>query len=175
MRIPGRSRTGVLALAGVLAATGCTGGPATRSAQPPQPSQPPRPAQAAPASCDGAVQRGALPTWARSGFTPADVPTDHVVGARGDIVGVVFGNPLHAPATAQGRSNKILWVARPEGPRNTDLTIEARLQGTGDAVTRTVRGGPGPSVVDVPRPGCWTFRLSWDGHVDEVAVPYQAS
>jgi hypothetical protein len=32
-----------------------------------------------------------------------------------------------------------------------------------------------PSIVNVPRPGCWQFALSWGGHVDRIDLPYLAS
>jgi hypothetical protein len=43
--------------------------------------------------------------------------------------------------------------------------------------TRTavsVPGGPGPSIIDLPAPGCWTLHLSWSGHTDKLKLHYVA-
>jgi len=79
------------------------------------------------------------------------------------IVAILFGDPLSAPP-ALDRNNKILWVAkRIDGA--TDLRITAqRMDGSvalGQAVERTVAGGPGPSIVDLPVAGCWRLALAW--------------
>ena len=122
-------------------------------------------------SCATSVTTGPLPEWAQGGFTPPDQAIAHVSGSRGDIVGVFFGD-LHAPP-ATDPANKILWVARVAGGGgDPDLKIHATLNGSSVAVDRVVTGGPGPSIVDVPQPGCWTFTLSWSGHQEAVAVPY---
>lgn len=122
-------------------------------------------------SCLSSVKTTPLPVWARAGFTPPDQAIAHVTGSRGDIVGVLFVD-LHAPAVA-GQGNKILWVARVAGgPGDPDLKIHATLNGSNVAVDRVVTGGPGPSLVDVPQAGCWTFTLSWSGYREQVAVPY---
>ena len=128
------------------------------------------PSQAA-LSCTSAVKTAPLPEWAQGGFTPPDQAIAHVTGSRGDIVGVLFGG-LHAPS-ATDPANKILWVTRVAGGGgDPDLKIHATLNGSSTAVDRVVEGGPGPSIVDVPQPGCWTFTLSWSGHEEAVAVPY---
>ena len=109
--------------------------------------------------------------WARGGFTPPDQSVAHVTGSNGDIVGVLFV-ALHAPPLAD-QANKILWVAGvTRGSGNPDLKIHATLNGSSMAVDRVVTGGPGPSTIDVPLAGCWTFTLSWSGHEEEVAVPF---
>jgi len=122
-------------------------------------------------SCLNAVTTSPLPVWARTGFTPPDQAIAHVTGSQGNIVGVLFGD-LHAPPAA-GQGNKILWVARVAGGSgDPDLKIHATLNGSDLAVDRVVTGGPGPSGVDVPQAGCWTFTLTWSGHQEEVALPY---
>jgi hypothetical protein len=97
------------------------------------------------------------------------------------MVGVLFGYPLSQPP-ADGRNNKILWVAGPASPRprdpsaapgHDDLVIEARLDGTGEPVQRRISGGPGPSIVDLPKPGCWRLTLSWAGRTDEMDLEYR--
>lgn len=121
-------------------------------------------------SCADAVVEGPLPEWARTGFTPPDQSVPHVVGDRGDIVGVLFGAPLQAPPGVE-RGNKILWVGRllDDGPQ--DLLVQGTSD-TGASMEDTVPGGPGPSIIDVPSPGCWTFSLTWGSHGDVVHVPY---
>ncbi len=122
-------------------------------------------------SCANAVTTSPLPVWARTGFTPPDQAIAHVTGSQGNIVGVLFGG-LHAPPAA-GEGNKILWVARVAGGSgDPDLKIHATLNGSDIAVDRVVTGGPGPSLIDVPQAGCWTFTLSWSGHQEQVALPY---
>ncbi|MFI6855105.1 hypothetical protein [Streptomyces sp. NPDC050416] len=128
-------------------------------------------------SCRPAVKQGSLPSWARKGF-PRDVAQRHIIGDKGEIAAVLFGYPYHAPA-AKGRDNKILWVAKDAegaadmGPDDR-LTIKASLAGTNEVVTRSVTGGPGPSLIDMPKPGCWKFSLSWAGHSDNLDVEYLA-
>jgi hypothetical protein len=117
------------------------------------------------------VKTTPLPVWARTGFTPPDQAIAHATGSQGNIVGVLFGD-LHAPPAA-GQGNKILWVARVAGSSgDPDLKIHATLNGSHLAVDRLVTGGPGPSGVDVPQAGCWTFTLTWSGHQEELALPY---
>ncbi len=158
-----RRMAAVAAVAVALAVAGCTG-----EQQPP-----PRPgtsSTAAPASCTGSVTTGPLPEWARAGFTPPDQPAPYVLGANGDILGVLFGLPLTAPPRPD-LSNKILWVSRVDVTSGS-LKIRARLAGSGLSVEREVEGGPGPSIIDMPRAGCWSFSLSWSGHHDRLSVRY---
>src|SRR4051794_28352206 len=132
-------------------------------------------------SCTAAIEMGPLPAWARVGFDPPGQEVRQVHGSRGQILGVVFADPLRAPAKS-GYGNKIMWLVAPSSPTATlaepgtsgDLRIDASLIGSGVAVRRIVRGGPGPSLVDVPRAGCWRFDLSWDGHQDSVVLPYSS-
>ena len=122
------------------------------------------------ASCASSVVDGPLPEWARTGFTPPDQSIAHVLGARGDIVAVLFGAPLQAPPGTQ-RGNKILWVGRVLDDGSPDLVIHGTSD-TGATLDESVPGGPGPSIIDVPSPGCWTFALSWGSHSDVIRVPY---
>ncbi len=160
-----RLMPGLAAAATACVLAACTGqsGSATSSPATRPPSEP--------AACAGAVTTGELPAWARAGFDPSTPSVPHVSGADGNIVGVVFGQPLSAPAPP-GRANKILWVSRLPVAAGSTLTIHATLGGTGLSVDREVAGGPGPSLVDVPQAGCWTFDLAWSGHVDHLSVPY---
>jgi len=164
--VSGRTTAGVLGVAIVVAATAC-------STTPPPPTSAPSAAAAAGGvpqlGCAADVAPAPLPGWARSGFSPPDQPVPFVLGERGTILGVLFGQPLSAPA-APDRGNKILWVTRdphPPGP----LTITAALDGA--VATLEVPEGPGPSLVDLPTPGCWRLTLAWPDHTDGVAIAYR--
>jgi hypothetical protein len=134
------------------------------------------PVTSAPAApCRSAVQTGVLPVWARSGFSDAQPRAPHVLGRAGDIVAILFAQPLRAPQPA-GRTNKILWVSRLPFALDANLRISAqRMIGTrraGSPVVRTIRGGPGPSIVDMPRPGCWRLTMRWSRHADSLDLEY---
>jgi len=122
--------------------------------------------------CGSVVQTGPLPEWARAGFSGDGAGVPHVLGREGDILGVLFGGTLSSPP-APDRSNKILWVSRLPVTAGGSLEITAQLDGTTETVTRTIPGGPGPSGVDLPRPGCWHFTLAWSGHTDAMDLTYQ--
>ena len=175
-----------LAAAALLAA-GCTG-----NGQPPARPQPPAAgasaaqANAAPAStaqagvvasngCAGQPPVSPLPAWARSGFSPADAAMPHVMGEAGTIVAILWAarDALHSPPL-HDRSNKILWVSRVRLAAPDPLIIRAALAGSTRTATMSVPGGPGPSIIDLPAPGCWTFHLSWSGHTDELKLRYVA-
>jgi hypothetical protein len=103
----------------------------------------------------------------------------HVLGAHGDIVAVLWAShdPLVVPAPA-GRTNKILWVSKlpATGGSNLEITARRLIGGTavGSVQQRTVTGGPGPSIIDMPTAGCWQFTLRWSGHTDTVDLSYAA-
>jgi hypothetical protein len=133
------------------------------------------PPAAAAAPCSPRLQTGVLPVWARTGFSDPKPRIAHVPGASGRIVAILFGYPLHAPP-ARNRNNKILWAARLPTDPGSDLRIRAqRMVGSravGAAVARRVRGGPGPSIVDLPSAGCWRLTLRWSGRVDSLDLAY---
>lgn len=121
---------------------------------------------AASSACAGNISTATLPTWARGGFSPAGLHTPHVLGTKGEIVGILFGElRAHQP---QGTNNKILWVAK-DG--YGALHIGAQLEGSGTTATRTVNLGP--AIVDLPAAGCWQMTLTWPGHSDTIALQYQ--
>lgn len=120
--------------------------------------------------CPDRLSSAPLPTWARTGFRPPELPMPHVLGDQGDIAAVVFGDPLLSPPGKE-YNNKILWVSRVPQDRDP-LKIEARLDGSGEPVLREVPGGPGPSIIDLPKSGCWHLTLRWSGHVDTLALRY---
>jgi hypothetical protein len=112
-----------------------------------------------------------IPKWARAGFSKAEPRMPYVLGARGDIVALLFGNPLAAPPR-RDLSNKILWVSRVALIPGDQLIIEARLDGLRTTVRRTVLGGPGPSYLDLPQAGCWHLTLTWSQHTDTLDLRY---
>ena len=122
--------------------------------------------------CLGQPPVSPLPVWARSGFTPPDQAMPHVMGAAGNIVAILWAprDALHAPPL-QDRTNKILWVSRIPLAA-PDLVIKATLAGSTRTATVSVPGGPGPSTINLPAPGCWTLHLSWSGHTDELRLRY---
>lgn len=126
-------------------------------------------------ACGSRVAFGALPEWARSGFS-GSTRMPHVVGRDGRIAALVFGYPLYTPPLP-ARRNKILWVARRAPASAGALWIHAqRMAGSrlvGAPVTRVVRGGPGPSIVDLPDAGCWRLTVSWSGGRDTLDLRYR--
>jgi hypothetical protein len=52
------------------------------------------------------------------------------------------------------------------------LQIEATLAGTTTPVRRQVREGAGPSLVQLPKPGCWRLLLTWSGHEDRMTLQF---
>jgi len=120
-------------------------------------------------ACRTDVTPRPLPRWARTGFSPPAQRVPYVLGDAGDIVAILWAD--HAPLTAPprpDRNNKILWVS----PYGGTLRIEATRTGSDRTVVRTVDGGPGPSVIDLPSPGCWSLDLRWGGHRDHLRLGY---
>jgi hypothetical protein len=153
-----------------LLASGCT---AADTASAPPNAAASSPVASSPATgCGSAVLTDPLPMWARAGFATDGSGIPYVVGRHGDILGVLFGHPLSAPPAAD-RSNKILWVSRLPVTRGDPLEITAQLDGASETVNREVAGGPGPSGIDLPSPGCWHFTLSWSGNTDTMDLIYQ--
>jgi hypothetical protein len=146
-----------LALVAVLAflATGCGGGDHERAA--------------AGSPCGAGVDRGVLPKWARTGFSDPKPRMPHVLGDNGRIVAIIFGEPLFAPPSPD-RGNKILWVSHAPVRPLSDLRIRAERDG--QVVNRVVRGGPGPSLIDLPEAGCWHMTLRWSGRSDTLDLRY---
>lgn len=164
-----------VALGAVIVVAGCTGpGAATSPVGAPAGTVPADRAGGGD-GCGSPIATDALPDWADAGFR-GDARVPHVFGAGGEIVAVLFGNPLRV-TRVDGSANKILWVARTESTpadatASTDLTITATLDGSDTRVTREVAGGPGPSIVDLPRAGCWHLDLRWSGGQDTMDLVY---
>ena len=96
----------------------------------------------------------------------------YVLGDKGDMAAIVWAprNPLAAPPVPD-KNNKILWVAR-VGGADGPLQIRAALEGTRETVTRKVDPAPGPSIIDLPSPGCWSVDLTWGNHHDHMLLGY---
>jgi hypothetical protein len=124
------------------------------------------------AGCRTNYRSQVLPRWARAGFSESKPSVPYVLGDKGDIAAIVWvpHHPLAAPPVAS-KNNKILWVAR-SGAADGPLQIRAALEDTRQTVTRTVHPGPGPSVIDLPSPGCWSFDLTWGRHHDHLRLGY---
>jgi hypothetical protein len=111
----------------------------------------------------------------RAGFSGPNPRVPYALGSRGAIGAVIFGWPLRSPPLPN-RNNKILWV-----PRHLSKTLAAfwiRLQlmngnqPVGAPIRKIIRGGPGPSIVDVPTAGCWRLTFTWSGRRDTMDLDY---
>ena len=132
-------------------------------------------AGAADAACRPEVRDQVLPGWARAGFSEARPRMPFELGAAGRIGAIVWAPQLDSPPSST-YNNKILWVARTPDESGRPLAIKAqRMAGTrklGAPVRRTVAGGPGPSIINVPEAGCWRFTLRWAGLTDRLDLSY---
>ena len=117
--------------------------------------------------CAGTVLTDAEPpVWAQLGFqarrTPWPVPW--AFGTQNATVAFLFSRVLVAGSgpRVDGTYNKVHWVAKADYPTGyINVAIEARPLGESQPIlTFTNAGGVG----DFPKPGCWTFRLSWSAH-----------
>ena len=119
-----------------------------------------------------------IPPWARTGFSDPKPKMPYELGNAGNIAAIVWGFPLLSPPP-RSHNNKILWVSRITTQPGSDLRIAAqRMQGThplGVPVSRTVMGGPGPSIINLPASGCWRLTLRWSGRVDSLDLDYAAN
>jgi len=108
--------------------------------------------------CAGTVLTEAEPpVWSQGGWshaTGAPWPVPWAMATPGDAVAFVFANQLVAGTSprSDGSANKVLWVVRdPQA-----FVVEGRPLGQSQPVI-TMAGGP--SIVDVPTAGCWTFQV----------------
>ncbi len=151
----------VVAVVGVLALTGVTvaalrGGTTTSTELP------------AAGACSSTVRTGVLPTWARAGFSEPRPKAPHVLSEDGAVAAILFGATLHAPPAAEV-NNKILWVTRE--PLAGPLRIDAVREGTTTHVHRKLAGA-GPSIVDLPEPGCWRLDLRLTDYHSSIDLEY---
>ena len=166
-----RLATGLAIVLLVLtAACGATVSPA----EPPSPSgvpSSPGPAAtttAAVGGCSGtAVSTAEPPAWAQGGFSiPRGSPwVPWALGKPGDAIAYLFATQLVAEGRRpDGTHNKVLWVVR-------DRAARFRVQGHPlGRLQPVVSIDGGPSIVDVPTAGCWTFQVSWDSHPSRTSI-----
>ncbi len=173
----------VLVWAVALLATACSNGPMSAALASPSreaTSVSPEPAATIiPGGCGAtSVIRGSVLTWvdvAGAHNNPDGLP--YVVSVPSSAAGFIFGYPLRA-GHPQSPTNKILWVV---GLPRKGSTLEVSghpLNTTTPSihVAQPADSGPGeiyPSIVDVPRSGCWHFDLSWAGNHAVVDLMYQ--
>jgi hypothetical protein len=148
-----KSRFAALALLVILSAA-CT----SSSAQ--VRSSPSVPIHSFAGGCAGTVLTDALPpTWAQGGWSDPHAPwgVPWALGTGGEAVAYLFATQLVAGSSPRvdGTNNKVLWVAK-GGPPN--FVVAAHPLGAAQPVV-TITGGP--SIVDLPTAGCWTFHLTW--------------
>jgi len=53
--------------------------------------------------------------------------------------------------------------------------ITATLEGTSTSTTIDLHSAPGPSIVDMPMPGCWHLSLAWGTHTDGIDLRWEPS
>lgn len=155
------NRTSVLAVLLILVA-GCTPSPPTSQPKPSSGAG----VQTFAGGCAGTVLSDAEPpVWAQGGWnhtkgTPWEVPW--ALGTQSSAVAYVFARRLvagHSPR-ADGTNNKVLWESR-DDPSGSGVTVEGRPLGRTEPIL-SIAGGP--SIVDAPAAGCWSFRLTWSSN-----------
>lgn len=129
------------------------------------------PAYALAGGCAGTVLTDGLPpTWAQGGWSAPAVPwpVPWTLGTGGEAVAYVFAIQLVAGSSPRvdGTNNKVLWVAKGAPP---NFSVDAHPLGLDHPVIK-IAGGP--SIVDLPTAGCWTFDLTWgpSGHTASSAI-----
>jgi hypothetical protein len=120
--------------------------------------------------CAGTVLTDAEPpAWAQAGWSHAKGtpwPVPWAFGTQDTTVAFLFSTVLVVGSgpRVDGSYNKVGWVAKGDYPNgDTNVAIEARPSGESQPVL-TSAANANASVVDLPKPGCWTFRLSWSAH-----------
>ena len=126
------------------------------------------------AECRSNVVTSEMPEWANTGFSDGAI-VPHVIGTNGLIVAVPFSQPLVATLEGEDPQNKVLLVAKTIPNGSAPMTIQARLNGTGDVVHRVRESGPGPGTLDLPLPGCWRVTMHWADQTDSVDLEYVAN
>lgn len=122
--------------------------------------------------CVGTVLTDAEPPiWAKGGWSVAKGtpwPVPWAFGTQRDTVAYLFATQLVAGSSPRvdGSNNKVLWIAK-DYPSGGNVVVEGRPLGQSQPVL-TIAGGP--SIVDVPTEGCWTFRLSWSAKGEHSSI-----
>lgn len=138
--------------------------------------------------CNGtAVREGDPPSWAISKENGFQDPNEwpYAVSRHHRVVAVLFAHPL-AVHRKQGSHNKIRWFVNPAHP-DTGESLHVRGHPAGAShptFSKTFsskgEGSAGtPSYVEVPKMGCWRFKITWDsekhGHSsDRISLRYRA-
>lgn len=126
------------------------------------------------------IHTGDLPGWAADAGAPG---LPYVMAHEGNLIGVLFVQPLAAPArttgpNTAGPNNKVLWISRvPREGAELRLTL---TPAAGPAVTLAAPAGssPGeiyPSIVDVTGPGCWSVMAEWGNNRATLELSFVAS
>ncbi len=170
----------LLALAPLLAlaAAGCSPGSPSGQVSPIASTPPTTAATTVAGGCGSTnVYNGGVPEWldaAGAHNNPNGLP--YLVATPPIAAGFLFGAPLRAGHPTDP-TNKILWVVG-EPREGAELRIIGHpFEASTPEVQTSVlaSSSPGeiyPSVVDVPRPGCWHFDLYWAGHTAGVELAY---
>ena len=160
MRHGNTSGAGILAALLLILVSACTtSSAATSKAAKAQPS-PSIAADSLAGGCAGTVlTESEPPAWAQAGWTVDSSkpwPVPWALGTNSEALAYVFAGQLVAGVSprADGSNNKVLWLNR-EG---SSMVVVGRPIGKSQPVV-TMPGGP--SITDVPAPGCWSFTLSW--------------
>lgn len=156
-------RGAVLAALFLILAGGCTTSPATSAQTQPSPKAA---VHTLNGGCAGTVLTDAQPPlWAQGGWSHAKGtpwPVPWAFGTGVDTVAYLFAIQLVAGTSPRvdGSQNKVLWESK-DSPSGGNLLVDGHPFGESQPVVN-VPGGP--SIIDVPTPGCWTFRLSWSSN-----------
>jgi hypothetical protein len=85
-------------------------------------------------------------------------------GTPNTAVAFLFSTVLVAGSgpRVDGTYNKVAWIAKGDYPSgDSNIAVEARPLGESQPVPSNSGGA---DVVDLLKPGCWTFRLAWTAH-----------
>lgn len=144
----------------LILAVGCTTSPINPARVQPSP-------KAAVHSFDGGCAGTVLtdaepPLWAQGGWSHAKGtpwPVPWAFGTENTTVAYLFAIQLVAGTSPRvdGSQNKVLWEAR-DFPSGGNVLVDGHPFGESQPVV-SIPGGP--SITDVPTPGCWTFQLFW--------------
>jgi hypothetical protein len=153
----------------LLASCGGSGAGPTRSSSRPKP--PASASSDADAPCIAArIHRGAPPAWTAAAWSESS-PGFRIpyALASNDAAGAFFFLKALRAGHPSNPANKVLWIVR--FPRNGNpLTITARLGTDPSEVVHTswpANSSPGeiyPSIIDLPKAGCWRLSLAWGPH-----------
>lgn len=121
------------------------------------------PAQTFVGGCSDTVLTDAEPpAWAQGGWqveTGAPWPVPWAFGTQHTFVAFLFSTRLVAGPSPRvdGTNNKILWVTKDSPPAANAVVVGSPVGESLPVITFP----DGPSIVDLPLPGCWAFHPSW--------------